>query len=145
MFYLSAAAMHPNEGDVLPCYFPYFGALTTVEKIATVITGGGYALAKSHWDLGRVGDSWMHKAIAVIECCPLVGGIFLLIEQLIFAVLWSLVRKVSNSDQVSIKRFKRCLPKIPGGEAPVYPLSDILPEDQRFLIKIPLQIHSAYY
>ena len=86
MIYYSAVFMHPKQANPFNLFLG-FKALSTAEKIYTLVTLGGYALAKKHWELANWDHSWCHRIIAVIECCLLLGGLFSIIEALATALI----------------------------------------------------------
>jgi hypothetical protein len=98
--------MHPKDTSFN--ILEGFDHLPIDGKIYTLITGGGYLLAMKHWDLGNWDHSWAHKAIAILECCPVVGGIFALIEVSGTYIVWLCCAQttLSISDQLSGEYFK---------------------------------------
>ena len=57
--------------------------------ILAVVTLGGSILASQHWDLGVWTGSLVHKAIACIEYCPILGGLVALIEYIVTPLFFS--------------------------------------------------------
>ena len=95
MLYYSAAFMHPTQ--TVCNILDGFDSLPTDGKVYTLITGGGYLLAMKHWDLGNYDHSLSHRIIALIECCPLLGGLFAIIETLATQMIWACTKNNPSS------------------------------------------------
>lgn len=72
--------------------------LNTKESVLTAFTLSGLAYTKRHWQLAKDGASgkWGHRAIAIIEAIPVIGGIAALIERLTFAIKHRSARPLKN-------------------------------------------------
>ncbi|MFV0340723.1 MAG: tetratricopeptide repeat protein [Parachlamydiaceae bacterium] len=77
--------------------------LNTKESVITAFTLSGLAYTKRHWQLAKDGASgkWGHRAIAIIEAIPIIGGIAALIERFTFAIKHRPARPLKNRNVAS--------------------------------------------
>jgi len=80
--------LHPN--------YNLKGKRSLLETVFAILTLGGSILAKQHWEVGNWTHSFKHKAIALLEAIPLIGGIIALLERLCIHFL----QKETSQDEI---------------------------------------------